>query len=202
MKIEKKEKIEIIILIFFVFLGLLYAYISFAFLPEWIIIQKSKSQLKAQQEYYQKLLTYQKNKSQLQLDINELKSKVTQLNSQVPNGLDKPQIMVQLYNLSKQHAVIPQKITFEKTQAKSSFETIGISFSCDGKSDDIQAMIHELQFGKTQRMAINSINLTISEGTMHAELKLLTYIDKAISNDQTPKPSFMSSSPKVSSSEK
>ena len=175
MKELKKEKLEIIALILFVMFGLVYAYMTLLFLPEWMVIQSSTSQLYAQENHYQELLTYQGKQSGLQQEIKTLETKVLLLNSQLPNRLDKPQLMVGLYSLAKQHSVIPQTIAFEQAQNKGTYQEMGMSFSCLGKTADILTLIQDLQFGGSQRLAIKSINLSISQGIMRAELKLTAY---------------------------
>jgi len=192
-KALKKEKLEIIVLILFVMIGLGYAYSKFLFLPEWMLIQSSTSQLTTQKGQYQELLTYQKNPSGLQQEIKTLETKVLQLNSQLPNSLDKPQLMVGLYTLAKQHSVIPQTIAFEQAQTKGTYQELGLSFSCLGKTSDILALIQDLQFGGSQRLAVKSVNLSVAQGIMRAELKLTAYASLGNSNDQTQKPAFMNS---------
>ncbi len=191
MKELKKEKLEIIALILFVMFGLVYAYRTLLFVPEWMVIQSVTSQLDAQEKHYQELLTYQKNQSGLQQEIKTLETKVLQLNSQLPNRLDKPQLMVGLYTLAKQHSVIPQTIAFEQAQTKGTYQEMGMSFSCLGKTADILTLIQDLQFGGSQRLVIKSINLTVQQGTMRAELKLAANASIGISNDSTQKPAFM-----------
>ena len=193
MKGLKKEKLQIILLIIFVISGLSYAYMTLLFSPEWTVIQNVTSQLHAQEKHYQELLTYQKDQSGLQQEIKTLETKVLQLNSQLPNRLDKPQIMVGLYTLAKQHLVYPQTIAFEPAQTKGTYQELGMSFSCLGKTSDILALIQDLQFGGTQRLAIKSISLTGSQGNMRAELKLTANASLGNSNAATQKPTFMNS---------
>lgn len=173
--------------------GLVYAYMTFLFLPEWTVIQSTTSQFNAQKNRYQELLTYQKNQSGIQQEIKTLETKVLQLNIQLPNKLDKPQLMVGLYSLAKQHSVYPQTIAFEQAQTKGSYQEMGMSFSSLGKPADILAMVHDLQFGGNQRLAIKSVNLSVSQGTMQAELKVTAYASIVISNDSPMKPDFMNS---------
>ncbi|GAB6155366.1 hypothetical protein JCM17380_41170 [Desulfosporosinus burensis] len=193
MKELKKEKLEIIALILFVMFGLVYAYMTLLFLPEWMVIKSSTSQLYAQKDHYQELLTFQKNQSGLQQEIKTLETKVLQLNAQLPNRLDKPQLMVGLYTLAKQHSVIPQTIAFEQAQNKGAYQEMGMSFSCLGKTADILTLIQDLQFGGSQRLAIKSINLSVSQGIMRTELKLTAYASIGISNGLNQKPTFMNS---------
>ena len=189
----KKEKLEVIALILFIMLGLGYAYMTLLFLPEWTIIQSSTSQLYAQKDHYQELLTYKKNQIGLQQETKTLETKVLQLNSQLPNRLDKPQLMVGIYTLAKQYSVSPQSISFEQAQTKGTYQEMELGFSSLGKPADILAMIHDLQFGGTQRLAIKSVNLSVTQGVMRAELKLTAYVSLGISNDLTKKPDFMNS---------
>ncbi|OLN32230.1 type 4a pilus biogenesis protein PilO [Desulfosporosinus metallidurans] len=192
MKELKKEKLEIIILVLFVMLGLGYAYVAFLFLPEWTVIQRATSQLNAQMRNYQELLAYQKNQSALQQDIKTLETKVQQLKAQVPNRLDKPQLMVDLYTLAKQHSVSPQSITFEPIQTKGSYQTIGMNVNYIGKTADVLALIHDMQYGGGQRLTLQSLNLTVSQGNMRAFVKLTAYASVGAS-DSTQKPAYMNS---------
>lgn len=171
--------------------GLGYAYITFLLLPQMAVIRSSSNQLYIEKDRYQELLTYQENQSGLEQEINSLKTKVNQLNSQLPNQLDKPQLMVGLYTLAKQHSVIPQTISFEQAQDKGTYQDLEVSFRLLGKTADILTLIQDLQFGGSQRLAINSINLSVSEGIMQAELKLTAYASIGRINDSTQKPPFM-----------
>ena len=194
MKPLKKEKLEIIALIFFVIIGLGYAYIKFLFMPEWTVIQSATSKLSSQKDHYQELLTYQKDQSGLQQEINTLETKILQLNSQLPNKLDEPQLMVGLYTLAKQHSVSPQSVAFEQAQTKGTYQQMGMSFISLGKPADILTMIHDLQFEGTQRLAISRVNLTTTQqGIMRAELKLDAYASMGVSNDPPNKWDFMDS---------
>ncbi|MCB8817976.1 type 4a pilus biogenesis protein PilO [Desulfosporosinus shakirovi] len=202
MKELKKEKLEKVILILFLIFGLVYAYITVLFLPEWTVIQSSTSQLNAQENHYQELLSYQNNQSGLQEEIKTLEAKVLQLNAQLPNRIDNPQLMVGLYTLAKQHSVIPQTLAFEQAQTKGAYQEMGMSFSCLGKTTDILTMVHDLQFGGGQRLEIKSISLTGTQQNMRADLKLTAYASLGSSGDSTQGPAFMNSSFGVDTPEK
>lgn len=191
MKGIKKDNIEKFVFIFIIIVGLGYSYAKFLFLPEWTAIQSLTSQLHTQENNYQELLTYQRNQSGLQQEIKTLESKVSQLNTQIPKQLDEPQLMVGLYTLAKQHSAYPQSIAFAQPQTKGTYQELAMSFSCLGKPADILALIHDLQFGKSQRLTISSVNLTVQQGTMLAELKLTADASIGIARDTTLKPAFM-----------
>lgn len=189
----KKERLQIIILVGIILFGISYAYLKFLFLPQWTVIQGATNRLDSLENQYQDLLTYQRDQDGLEQEIKTLEAKVKQLNEQLPSQLDKPQLMVGLYTLAKQHAVNPQSITFEQAQTKGSYQEMGMSFSCLGKTTDLLAMIHDLQFGRNQRLGIKSISLTGSQQNMRAELKLTASASIGLSNDSTQKPAFMNS---------
>ncbi len=189
----KKERLQIIILVVTIMFGTSYAYLKFLFLPQWSVIQDATNRLDSLQNQYQELLTYQKNQSALQQEIKALETKVLELKAQLPNRLDKPQLMVGLYTQAKQHTVDPQSIAFEQAQTKGTYQEMGISFSCLGKTSDILALIHDLQFGGNQRLAIKSLGLTGSQGNMRAELKLTASASIGSTNDSPQKPAFMNS---------
>lgn len=126
-----------------------------------------------------------------------------QLKAKLPNRLDKPQIIVALYTLAKQHGVNPQSITFDQAQNKGAYQEMGISLSCLGKTADLLAMIHDLQFGAGQRLAVKSVNLSGSQGNMRADLKLTASALNGNSNvSGGDKPTFMNSPIGVDSPEK
>jgi Tfp pilus assembly protein PilO len=198
----KKERLQVIILIVIIMFGISYAYFKFLFLPQWAIIQGDTDRLKSLQKQYQELLNYQQNMTSLKLETKTFQDKVIELKAQLPSQIDKPQIMVGLYTLAKEHAVVPQAIAFEQAQSKGSYQEIGISFSCSGKPSDLLATIHDLQFGRGQRVAVKSLSLTGSQGSMRADLKLTAYASIGSSNNLILKPTFMNSSFGVDSPEK
>lgn len=198
----KKEKFQIILLIVIILSGFSYAYLKFLFLPQWTVIQDAENQLTSQENHYQELLTYQENQSGLEQDIKILEAKVHELNAHLPNQLDKPQLLVGLYTLAKQHTIDPQSVAFEQVQTKGTYQEMGMSFSCLGKTTDLLAMIHDLQFGESQQLAIKSISLTGSQHTMRAELKLTAYGSMDDLNGSIQKPAFMDSPFGVDSPEK
>ena len=189
----KKEKSQIILLVLIIMFGISYAYIKFLLLSQWTVIQEANNQLFTLQNNYQELLTYQKNQSGLQQEIKTLEEKVLQLNAQLPNRLDKPQIMVGLYTLAKQHSVVPQSVAFEQIQTKGASQELRMSLSCSGKTVDLLAVIDDLQFGGSQRLAIKSLSLTGSQQNMRAELKLMASGGLGNANALTQKPAFMNS---------
>lgn len=198
----KKERLQVIILIVIIIFGISYAYFKFLFQPQWLIIQGDTDRLKSLQRQYQELLNYQKNRTGLQQEIKTYQNKVAELKTQMPNQLDKPQLMVGLYTLAKEHAVVPQSVVFEQVQTKGSYQEIEMSFICSGKPSDLLVMIHDLQFGGGQRLAVNSLRLTGSQGSMQADLRLTAFAGMGISNDLPRKPAFMNSSFGVDSPEK
>ncbi|SHI17855.1 type 4a pilus biogenesis protein PilO [Desulfosporosinus lacus] len=197
----KKEKRQMIILIFTIMFGISFAYLKFLFLPQRTVIQAAANQRLSLESHYQELLSYQNNQSGLQEEIKTLEAKVLQLNAQLPNRIDNPQLMVGLYTLAKQHSVIPQTLAFEQAQTKGTYQEMGMSFSCLGKTTDILTMIHDLQFGGGQRLAIKSISLTGTQQNMRADLKLTAYASLGSSGDSTQRPAFMNSSFGVDSPE-
>lgn len=198
----KKEQSQIILLIVIILFGLGYAYIKFLFQPQWMDIQIARDQQLALENQYQELLTYQRNQDGLEQEIKTLEAQVDQLNAQIPKRLNKPQLMVELYTLAKQHTVDPQSITFEQAQNKGTYQELGMIFSCFGKTADLLAMIHDLQFGESQRLAIKSISLTGSQANMRADLKLTASASSNKTNESSKKPDFMNSSIGVDSPDK
>lgn len=198
----KKEKFQIIILIGIILFGICYAYLKFLFLPQWTVIQAASSRLDSLENQYQDLITYQSKQNELAQEIKSLEGKLKELNGQLPGQLDKPQLMVGLYTLAKKHSVNPQSLTFEQAQTKGSYQELGMSFNCSGKTTDLLALIHDLQFGDSQRLGVKSITLTGSQQDMRADLLLTASASLESTSNSAKKPAFMDSSFGVDSPEK
>jgi len=199
----KKERFQIILLIAIIMFGTIYAYFKFLFLPQWTDIEASANRLRSLENQYQELLIYRDNPSKLQEEIKTAEAKVKQLSDQLPDRLDTPPIMVGLYNLAKQHFVYPQSIAFEEVQTKGTYQEMGMRFSCQGKTTDLLALIHDLQFGRSQQLAIKTISLTGTQLDMRADLQLKAFGSIGNSKDSTLQPpDFMNSPFGVDSPEK
>ncbi|MHB1653752.1 MAG: type 4a pilus biogenesis protein PilO [Desulfitobacteriaceae bacterium] len=189
----KKEQAQKIILLILLGVGLIYGYVTYLFAPQWANIKSLAQRLQERQTYYRELQSYHGNPANLQQEIQTAEKQLKEGANQFPNSFDKPQIMVYLYTVAKQHSVVPQTVKFEQTQNKGFYQEMPLSLSCEGKSADVLSLIQDLQRGTSPRFATQSVNLTVQKGNMQGELKLVAY---AAGTSETVdysagKPSFM-----------
>jgi type IV pilus assembly protein PilO len=189
----KKEESQKIILFLIILFGICYAYYSYLFVPEWSEIQKSNSQLHERQGYYQRLLAYSANASEIAKEIKTVEAQQNQLISQTTTKLDKPQLLVYLYNLAKHNQVESDKVVFGQPQDKGTYKELPLTFTFSGKVNEVLSMIQNLQFTGTQRFAIQSTKLTDKQGILQVELKMTIYSPVLASKGNTvePKPPYM-----------
>jgi len=172
MKKEQREKMLLVLVVVF---GVIYLYVNYLFLPEWSNIQHQSKVLNERRNYYTDLTKYQAQVTELQQEIHNLESEIEKLKAQIPGSLDKPQLMVYLYETAKAFKVTPQNLSFEQIQNKGSYQALGMSFNCTGSPADVLGMIQKLQSTITPRLTIQGVNLSVQQGVMRAELKLTAY---------------------------
>ena len=189
----KKEETQKLVLLLIIIFGICYSYYSYLFVPEWSVIQKSTAQLHERQGYYQRLLAYSANVSEIVKESKALEAQQKQLVSQTSTKLDKPQLLVYLYNLSKQYQVVSDKVVFGQPQDKGTYQELPLTFTFSGKANEVLNMIKNLQFSGTQRFAIQSTKLTDQQGVLQVELKMTVYSPVLATKGTTvePKPPYM-----------
>ena len=190
----QKEKVQKILLLLIVGFGLIYAYYTYLFGPQWLIIQQQAVKLSEREGYYQRLITYAGDISGINSQIQSFEAENKQLDTKIPARLDKPEILVYLYTVSKQHQVGPQKLDFGQQQNKDGYQEVALTFSASGKTSDVLSMIKDLQYSGTQRFAIQSVSLVPDkEEMLKADLKLTLFASSKanIENALKSKPLFM-----------
>ncbi|MDP4128042.1 MAG: hypothetical protein Q8912_14040 [Bacillota bacterium] len=163
-----KEKIEKTALVTLLVLGLLYAYYTYLFSPEWEVLQTVKGQLMERQQHYNQLASLQENMSALGKDIEAVSNEDKDLSAQIPPRLENPQIMVDIYNSAKLYGVAPNTLQFEPLQNKGSYQAVGMTFTCKGKVGDVLSMI--IAFGNTslQKLSVQSVAITAEKASTTA----------------------------------
>ena len=187
----KKQDLEKLVLVLIIGIALVYAYITYLFLPEWSVIQAKTDQLHEREGYYQTLVDYRVNEDQLKQEIKELEARSVELNRQIPTDLQEAQLMVDLYTIAKEHAVYPQALTFEQPQDKGAYQELNMTMSCLGTTADILSMIDDIQYGETRRLAVSGVNLSGAQGLMQASINFTAYAGKGSATEPTAKYDFM-----------
>lgn len=155
----KKQKMQIIILIALIFIGLTYAYYIYLFQPKWQSIQQEKDKLSKLETQYQQLAAYQNNKTGLQKDIESSKEKTDEQGQNIISHIDKPQLLVDLFSLAKNCNVTPISLGLGDVNKKDNTESITIDLKVSGDTDNILTLITALQTTSLENLAIQSINL-------------------------------------------
>lgn len=171
----KKEEIQKIVLLLIIAFGICYSYYSYLFLPEWGVIQTNTTQLNERQDYYQRLVVYAANASDIEKETKLLEAEQKMLLSETSAKLDKPEIIVYLYNLLKQYEIVPDKVVFGQSLNKGTYQELPLTLTFSGNIDVVLRLINNLQYLGTQRFAIQSTKFTNQQGKILVELKLVTY---------------------------
>lgn len=171
----KKETKQLIFLLVLLSGGLIYAYSTYLFTPEWTKVQSLAEQVSVRKSRYEHLVAYQDNISSLQAEIKSLQLQSAEFTARIPITIDKPGLLVSLYTVAKANKVEPQAVSFEPLKSQDTYLAQPIIFVCSGESQNVLTMIKKLQTEGTQRFTIESVNLTNQLGVLRAELKLMTY---------------------------
>ncbi len=192
-KILDKAKIQKIVLLLLVGLGLLYLYYTYLFTPQWALIQQKNAQVHERESYYQNLASYIGKTAELEKEIQTLELQRKQLETQVAVTLDKPQIAFYLQTIAKQHSVDPQKVDFGQLQTKEFYQELGLTFSFLGKVTNVLSLIRDLQNSGGMRFVIQSVDFSAQTGSLQVVLKLALYNSLSPNSGNVPqvKPPFM-----------
>lgn len=173
--------------------GVIYAYVTYLFLPQRATLQIQSQELTKREAYYLKLQDAQSDLPQLQREAQDLQRKMQQQSTQRLGKLNNAQLLVELYVIAKQQGVNPQTLTFDSVQAKESYQEISMTFTCEGSPASILALIQDLQHGPSLQVAVRGVNLSTQKGVMKAELKLAAYASPSSNLTPSDKPVFMNS---------
>jgi len=189
----KKEEIQKIVLFLIIAFGICYSYYTYLFVPEWSVITKSTARLNEREVYYQRLIAYAANASEIEKEMKMLDAQQKQLLNQTSAKLDKPKFLVYLYNLVKQYGVVPDKVVFAQPLDKGTYQELPLTFTFSGKVDGVFNLINHLQYSGTQRFAIQSTKLNDQQGLLQVELKMTVYSPVLASKGSAvePKPPYM-----------
>lgn len=187
----KKDHVEKLVLLLLILAGAVYAYITYFLLPRVDVIKGDLRRLAERKTYYAVVQSYAADLSGLQRKIDTVKNQVNRQAQGIPSRLDKPQIMVDLYQMAKARGVYPQTLKFEPQKSQGSYEEMALTFTCLGNPGDVLNLLQDLQQYSKQKFAITSTSLVTEKGVMTAELKLNAYAVATSSTSQAVKLDFM-----------
>jgi type IV pilus assembly protein PilO len=191
----KKQTFQLLFLILLISSGLIYGYYTYLLAPEWSNIQNVKAQISQKQNRYELLASYQNNPFTLQDELRNLENQKAKLSAQIPAVLDKPVLVVSLYDLAKANSVQPESVTFDSPQTKDGLLAQPLTFLCHGGADNVLATITKLQLDPKYKLALQSVTLTSKEGTLQAEIKLIAYAIKERTAQESGQPSELLNNP-------
>ncbi|WP_242662095.1 hypothetical protein [Desulfitobacterium hafniense] len=174
-KSMNKESKQLILLLTLITAGLIYGYYTYLFTPKLADIQSLKQFLQERQSRYALLLGYKEKNASLYGEVAQLEAKYHNLKEQIPQEIDKPKLLIDLYTLAKINQVQPQTVTFGSLQTTDSYVTQSLTFSCLGTQQGIINMINDIQLSEDQRFTLESLNFTNDKGIFSGEINLIAY---------------------------
>lgn len=171
----KKETRQLILLIILIAVGGFYAYYTYLFTPEWEKIQSLEGILQERQERHELLLSYIGRSSELDAEIRDLEGKREELQARIPQEINKPDLVTDLYTVAKINQVQPRSVTFASSEKMDSYIIQTLTFSCLGPQENIIRMIDDLQMDEEQRFTLENMRFTNDQGILQGELQLKAY---------------------------
>jgi len=171
-----KQKNQLLILIAVIMVGILYAYIQYLFIPQWSILVEKSAQVSDRKAYLTRLEESYQGFSVLKEQAVDLKAQVSTLDSKIPKKLDKPDIMVTIYNMAKKNAVIPQSLSYEPVKDEGGYLTMGMNFSCVGSPENIYTLVQQFQEGNPYIFVLDSIQFGEGGGPTQTNMRIVAYV--------------------------
>ncbi|MEL1135144.1 hypothetical protein AAC978_08150 [Desulfitobacterium sp. THU1] len=173
-----KETRQLILLLILITIGLAYGYYSYLFAPKWTEIQELQRFVDERQSRYTTLLGYREKSSSLEWEVAQREKEYNNLRDQIPQMIDKPELVVDLYTFAKINQVQPQTVTFESLETMDTYVTQSLTFTCLGTQQGIINMINDIQRSEGQRFNLERLNFTNDKGILHGEIHLIAYASR------------------------
>lgn len=170
-----KQKNQLLVLIGVVFLGFMYSYIQFFFLPQWGELQAVSVRISEREAYLQRLQENHERLPVLKENVDELEVQEGELRDVIPQELDYPDIMMTVYSLAKDNGLTPINLSYEGVKEDGQTVTMGMSFSCTGPRENIHNLIDQFLKGNEYIFALQSISYSDSQEGVSANMKLTAY---------------------------
>ncbi len=98
--------------------------------------------------------------SSLKDEAKDLKAQVSVLDKKVPKKMDKPDIMLTIYNMARNNGLSPESLSYEPIKDEGSHLTMGMSFTCTGPAENIYALVEQFLTGNKYIFALDSISFS------------------------------------------
>jgi type IV pilus assembly protein PilO len=173
-----KQKNQIIILLAVIFLGVLYAFIQYLFLPQWDILKEKSAHIAERQAYLKKLEENDKILSSLKDQALDLTAQVSMLDKKIPKKLDKPNIMLTIYSMAKNIGLSPKSLNYDPINDEGEFYSMGMNFFCAGSAENIYTFTEQFLNVDKYTFTLDSISISPGEGGVSANMRLVAYAYK------------------------
>lgn len=171
----KKETKQLLFLFTLIGIGLIYFYINYLFMPQWSNIKQLEEINAERKSYHELLLTYESNSTTLQKELDTVQLAYSDLMEQIPQKIDKPELVISLYNEAKVNQVQPETVVFGTLETRDGYLVQPITFICLGGSQNVFQMINTLQNNSAYKFALDSVNFTNQGDLLRGEMQLLAY---------------------------
>jgi Tfp pilus assembly protein PilO len=173
-----KPKNQIIILIAFIILGVVYAYIQYLFIPQWNILKDGSAYIAEREAYLHKLEENDKILPNLKSRTLDITAQAVMLDKQITKKLDKPNIMLTIYSMAKNVGLNPKSLNYEPIYDEGEYFSMGMNFSCGGSAESVFTLVEQLSNVDKHTFALDSISIVSVEGGVSADLRLVAYAYK------------------------
>ncbi len=171
-----KPKKSIIILIVLILGGGLYVYAHYFLMPQWQLLKQTSSLYAERQAYLERLEN--NDLAVLEKQVAELSLKESDLRNSLPPEIDKPDILLTVYNLAKDNGVSPQTLDYEPIKDEAGFFSMGMTFTCTGPLEKVFALVEQLRKETKYILIVDSMNLAEREGDYAVTMRLVAHLYK------------------------
>jgi len=154
---------------------LLALYAVFLFVPQLRVLEEKKDRIEERTAFLVKMEKGYRHYAQLEEQDAALRAQILSLSEKVPKSMDKPEIIVAVYNKAKKNEVVPISLNFEDVQDKGLYKLLPLDFQCEGSYNNVMALISELQQDPAYYFTLSGISFQQEEDQINAKMRLFCY---------------------------
>lgn len=181
-----KNRKQIILLIFLIFIGINYALYQFFFLPSLKSLKLKEKEYVNKHEKLKSLINEKNNYEALKNEIDRLKSDTEELDAIAPHTIDTPQLVYDFYTACKKYGIKGEDLTFElenqiqsknKSNQTNSIKNnsgsndskvsgvlkLAITLNASGNKNSIENFIRNLDDITKRKLNVKSISISVKE---------------------------------------
>jgi len=178
MKKEEKKGKQVILAAALVLVGMLAGYAVYIFMPKISELQAQAAEISRQRVLLSQLQQGYRSYDQLKEQAASLQGKASELKKKIPGEINKPEIMLAVYNMAKNSGVAPKNLTFEEQKDEGAYFSMGMVFTCEGETIHILNLVDAFQKRDKYYLALDSITFNQAEKQTMATMRLVAYFYK------------------------